>query len=484
MPACVLSASVLTRSIRRTLGAACVLAAFASIASAQAPPTAVASAAAQPQVTAAPTLPAPPAAVPAAASPAVPVFNRVNQSLPSWLRVRGELRERMEGFDNFAYTSGRDTTFFLTRVRLQATVTPSKALAFVVQAQDGRVANKTVGPTVAPFRDTFDLRMAYAEIGRATSRVAVRAGRQELVYGDQRLLGHVQWLNGARTFDAAKVMVRGKKVNLEVFAASVVTLNDTAFNKSDFGASRIAGAYATAGKLVPKASVEPYLYYRHGRSQRSEAGTLGDLQQTTMGVRWVGTLPARADYNVEVAVQRGSLGTDSIEAWAGHWMVRETLTRKYAVKAFGEFNHASGDASGTDGVRGTFDQLYPTPHDKLGLADQVGWRNVQHARAGLELTPRKGVAVSTSYHSFWLSNTKDALYNAGGVAVARVVGGAASGHVGQEIDAQVNWTVSPILSIASGYSHLVPGAFLKQATPGASYSSPYVMATYVLLADK
>jgi hypothetical protein len=27
------------------------------------------------------------------------------------------------------------------------------------------------------------------------------AGRQELVYGDQRLIGHVSWLNAARTFD-------------------------------------------------------------------------------------------------------------------------------------------------------------------------------------------------------------------------------------------------------------------------------------------
>ena len=28
------------------------------------------------------------------------------------------------------------------------------------------------------------------------------------------------------------------------------------------------------------------------------------------------------------------------------------------------------------------------------------------------------------------------------------------------------------------------GKFLEQATPGASYSQPYVMATYVFLADK
>ncbi|MGE0393570.1 MAG: alginate export family protein [Vicinamibacterales bacterium] len=418
------------------------------------------------------------------AAPAVPVFNRVNQALPSWLRLRGEFRERMEGLNNFAFTDGRDTTFFLSRVRLQATVTPNKSLSFVVQAQDARVANKTVGPTAAPFRDEIDLRMAYAEIGDAKAPVAIRAGRQELVYGDQRLLGHVSWLNGARTFDAAKVMVRGKSVSVDAFVASVVTLNDTAFNKSAFDASRFAGVYATTGKLVPKATVEPYLYYRFGSAQRAETGALGDLQQATLGVRWVGTLPARLDYNVEMVAQRGSLATDDISAWAGHWMVRETLTKKYAVKAFGEFNYASGDGNATDGTRGTFDQLYPTPHDKIGLADQASWKNVKHLRAGFELTPRKGLSVATSYHSIWLANTRDALYNAGGAVIARVPAGAASAHVGQEIDVQATWAVSPILSLAGGYSHLAPGAFLKQATPGASYSSPYLMLTYLLFADK
>ncbi|MGE3579457.1 MAG: alginate export family protein, partial [Vicinamibacterales bacterium] len=200
--------------------------------------------------------------------------------------------------------------------------------------------------------------------------------------------------------------------------------------------------------------------------------------------RWVGTLPARLDYNVEMVAQRGSLATDDISAWAGHWMVRETLTKKYAVKAFGEFNYASGDGNATDGTRGTFDQLYPTPHDKIGLADQASWKNVKHLRAGFELTPRKGLSVATSYHSIWLANTRDALYNAGGAVIARVPAGAASAHVGQEIDVQATWAVSPILSLAGGYSHLAPGAFLKQATPGASYSSPYLMLTYLLFADK
>jgi hypothetical protein len=40
------------------------------------------------------------------------------------------------------------------------------------------------------------------------------------------------------------------------------------------------------------------------------------------------------------------------------------------------------------------------------------------------------------------------------------------------------------LLLTAGYSHLFAGPFLKEATPGKSYSGPFVMATYVFLAEK
>lgn len=398
--------------------------------------------------------------------------------------MRGELRERMEGFDSLGFTQGRDDSYYLTRLRLNATVQPSPYFGATVQVQDARVADKSVGPTITPFRDSFDLRMAYADIGAAKSPVAVRAGRQELVYGDQRLVGHVSWVNAARTFDAAKVIVRGKAFTLDVFGGSVVNIRDTAFNKSTFDASQFYGAYLVAPKVVPKGSIEPYVFYRVTEAQRSELGAIADLKQVTTGVRWIGTLPGRLDYNIEMAMQTGSLGSDDVSAWAGHWQLRETLTRKYAVKLVGEANYASGDSSATDGTRGTFDQLYPTGHDKYGLADQVGWKNMTNVRGGIEFTPYKGFVVSSSYHSIWVADKNDALYNAPGAAIARVAGGAASRHVGQEIDVQATYAVTPQISLGAGYAHLITGDFLKQATPGASYSAPYVMATYVFLADK
>jgi hypothetical protein len=439
------------------------------------------SASAQPQITTA----APPAAAPQPQPQPqkLPLFNRANQKLPQWLKVRGEFRERVEGFQNLGFTEGRDDGYALSRVRLNVAVTPNKHFSFQANVHDARVGGKTVGPTTAPFRGPFDLRTAFADVGSSTAPVAARIGRQELAFGEQRLLGHLAWVNTGRAFDAARVTLRAKAFQLDVFGASIVRSLPDGFDKSGNG-NRLVGAYATTGTLIPKGTFEPYVILRHDENLRSELGPFGSLEQTTIGARTAGRLPAGLDYGVEMAMQRGSLADDSISAWAGHWQIRESLPGKGAVKLTSEYNFASGDTNATDGTRATFDQLYPTGHDKLGLADQVGWRNIHHLREGFEFSPVKATPISVNYHSWWLAEKTDGLYNAGGARIAFVAGGAASRHVGQEIDVQVTRALTPQLQLAAGYAHMFTGKFLEQATPGASYSAPYIMATYVFLADK
>jgi hypothetical protein len=442
---------------------------------------------AQTQITPAAAPAASQAPAPAAAPPQVPqkvpIFNRANQKLPAWLRLRGEFRERVEGFENLGFIDGRDDGYALSRVRLNVTVTPNKHLSFQANVHDARVGGKTVGPTTAPFRGPFDLRTAFADVGSSTAPVAARIGRQELAFGEQRLLGHLAWVNTGRAFDAARIILRAKAFQVDVFGASIVRSLPEGFDKSGNG-NRLIGAYATTGRLIPKGTFEPYVILRHDENLRSELGPFGSIEQATIGARTAGRLPLGLDYGVEMALQRGSLADDSIRAWAGHWQIRESLPGKGAVKLTSEYNFASGDTSATDGTRATFDQLYPTGHDKLGLADQVGWRNIHHLREGFEFSPVKATPISVNYHSWWLAEKTDGLYNAGGARIAFVAGGAADSHVGQEIDVQVTRALTPQLQLAAGYAHMFTGKFLKQATPGASYSAPYIMATYVFLADK
>ena len=415
--------------------------------------------------------------------PSRPPFpNRLNEVLPPWLRTRGEFRERVEGFANSGFVDERDDVYYLSRVRLTATLT-STTIGATIQVHDARVGDKSVGPTGSPFKAAFDLRQAVVDIGSAKAPLGARLGRQEIAFGDQRLVGHANWLNSGRTFDAVRATVRSKAAQIDLFAASVVRILDDELDKSGNG-NRFAGAYASTGRLLPRGIIDPYAFYRRDTNLRSETGVLDSLQQVTTGARLVGTLPARLDYNVEAAIQRGSLGPDSIRAWAGHWQIRAALPGAGVPRVTAEYNFASGDADPADGIRGTFDQLYPTAHDKYGLADQVGWRNIHHVRAGFDMTPFKATPISVSYHSYWLAEERDALYAASGAPLARVPAGAASTRVGQEIDVHVTRPLTAQLALAAGYSHLVAGPFLKEATPGKSYSGPFIMATYVFLAEK
>ena len=464
--------SVFTR-VPRAACLCAVLLASAGRAAAQPPASPSAETAAAPQV--ATQLASPPPRRP-------PFPNRANEVMPAWLRVRGEFRERLEGFSNAGFVDERDDAYFLSRLRLTATAT-GKAAAATVQVQDARVGGKSIGPTGAPFTSAFDLRQAFVDIGGATSKVAVRAGRQEIAFGDQRLVGHAGWLNAARTFDAARLTLRSKPAQVDVFGASVVRTLPGEFDKSGNG-NRFAGAYVSAGRLLPLATVEPYAFFRRDVNQRAETGVLGSLEQVTTGARLAGKLPARLDYNVEMDLQRGSLGPDSVRAWAGHWQLRESLIAAGAPRITAEYNFATGDADPADGVRGTFDQLYPTAHDKYGLADQVGWRNIHDVRIGVEVTPFKATPIAVNYHSYWLAEKRDALYAASGAPLARIAAGAASARIGQELDVQVSRPLVAQLALTAGYAHLFAGPFLKQATPGASYSGPFAMVTYVFLAEK
>jgi len=406
----------------------------------------------------------------------------VNLDLPSWMRIGVEHRGRLEGFSNGGFADNREDLYWLNRFRVTARFAITPWLSAAVQAQDARVEGRNGTITGAPFRDQFDVRLAHVDIGNFDrSRYALRAGRQELVFGDQRLVGHGNWLNTARSFDAVRAVFRHRKMRVDGFAASVVAIQMDEINRSGAG-NYFYGADAPLAVLPLGGVVEPYQFVRTTERLRTEAGAAGDLTSSTSGIRAAGRMSAQTDYNVESALQRGSLGTDTISAWAAHALVGRTIPIASKIyRVFGEYNFASGDKTPDDGVRGTFDQLYPTPHDKYGLADQVSWKNIHQLRAGLEMRPHAKLAIAGSYHSFWLASSTDALYSAGGAVLARIPSGAPDRHVGQELDIQATYTPSPRIQLHGGYAHMFTGAFLKAATPGKSYSAPYVMVTTMLL---
>ena len=94
--------------------------------------------------------------------------------------------------------------------------------------------------------------------------------------------------------------------------------------------------------------------------------------------------------------------------------------------------------------------------------------------------------VTTNYHSWWLAEKtrRRSTAASGALARARRRRRRRLATSARRSTSRSRGALTPQLQLAGGYAHIFTGAFLKQATPGASYSHPYVMVTYVFLADK
>jgi len=396
------------------------------------------------------------------------VAQPVNRELPKWLRFGGEYRMRVEGFAGDGFRFGADDLYALNRIRLDLKVQPADWLKFVFQGQDARVWGNRLVRDAPPYEDGMDLRLGYVELGDPEKRpVSLRAGRQELFFGEQRLVGHGNWGNTARSFDALRATLRLSGIRLDAWASSVVAARAREFNRPVTG-DNFHGIYASTERYVPASTLEGYVLWR----------VAPGLDFKTIGTRSAGKLPARFDFGVEMAVQTGSRQGRDVSAWAGHWVLGHTLNAPWKPRLLSEYNYASGDKDPGDRSFGTFDHLYPTPHAKYGLADQVGWRNIHHLRLGVETRPRPKWSATINYHTWWLASARDALYNAGGAAIARSVNGLSGRRVGWELDFEAFYRVSKQLQAGAGVGHLFPGKFLKNTTPGQGYTFPYLMVTY------
>jgi hypothetical protein len=408
-----------------------------------------------------------------------PASDSLNERLPEWVRLNGEYRLRLEGFAGLRFQPGVDDFYALNRVRLGLRLQPSTYFRVFVEAQDARVFGNSRISATPPYQDSVDLRQAWVEFGDPDKRkVTLRVGRQELSFGEQRLVGPSNWSNTARTFDTVKLTLRVTGVRMHVFAASVVATREGEFDRHVDG-DNLHGASAEISKLIPRANLEPYVFWRLAPRVRGENGSFGKLDTKTAGFRWTGEFGSSFDYAIEMVGQGGHQSNDPLRSWAGHWRLGyQTGQQKYAPKIRPEYDYASGDRNPLDGRHGTFEVLYPTPHDKYGLADQVGWKNIHHAGVMAEWKVARGWTVQAKHHLWWLASARDGLYSAGGALLVRDPTGASGNFVGREIDFQTQWNVAKQIFAAGGIGHIFPGEFLKNASPRGPYTWGYMMLTY------
>ena len=279
--------------------------------------------------------------------------------------------------------------YYASRLRVELGFKPTSWLRFFAQAQDTRVGAYNKSPAPNTLYDPLDLRQGYVELNfEGKTSVRFCAGRQEMAFGAERLIGPADW-GISRTFDALDLTLSAGRVKADLIAGSAVLIDPTCFDPHKPG-EHFYGAYGSLRRVLPGMNIEPYLLFKQTLNVKSETAAFGDALVISPGARVFGTAPGRIDYTVEVVAQRGSYSSDKVRALGDSAVLGWTLF-DVAVKPrlSVEYNYASGDATAKDGERSTFDQFYPSNHSYYGMIDQFGWKNMKNAPAGFDFLPFK-----------------------------------------------------------------------------------------------
>lgn len=388
-----------------------------------------------------------------------------------WVTVGGELRLRPEVYGSFyPFVPGRvsasKTSYVLLRARLNFDARPVNHLHVFIQPQVSRSfadSGSTIATAGTP-ANQFDLHQGFMEfenIGNAP--VAVKAGRMELAYGDQRLIGALDWNNFGRNFDGGRMRIgTTNKWWVDAFWTWIRRNTPNQY---------FSGAYGhwNPGEWL---TLEPYVLYLRDNAM-GIAG--GDINNATIGVRATGKV-GNWGYNAELPIQVGKSGSENIWAQAAVAHVDYTFPVRLKPMLAAEYSYASGDASPGVGSVNTFNQLFPTFHAKHGIMDLVGWQNIHDAKGHVSIRPSDSTKVQLEYHGFWLPQPADGLYGANGALLRAGAPGAAH-YVGQEVDLEAFWYWNKYASFQAGYALFKGGAFLKDTGTSSLAHWGYVQVT-------
>ncbi len=384
------------------------------------------------------------------------------QELPSSLDVGGQIRERSQldakDFDPDAST----VDFHELRTRLHLGFAPVERVDAFVQIQDSRRFGAGSG-TLAPPTNTIDLHQAYFKISDLFGApLALTVGRQEMAYGNQRLIGSVGWHPRGRTFDGGVLAYETETVSVDLFAARLADRFTTP--PGGEGSENLLGVYSSWA-LAEAQTLEVFAILDNDTEDVNDENR---LTRFTPGGTLRGSF-SRISYTVEGAYQTGTMQGTSI----GASLLSATADYRFgtagAPSLGAGYTRLSGDADPSDDELGTFNTLFATNHKFYGYMDYF-LSIPDHAPGGLQdlhvtgSTPlTEATSVRAKFHHF----TQTA-----------APAGVSPDVYGQELDLTLRYQFADPVSVTVGASTFFPGDAMSPNGETAYWA--YVMTTVTL----
>ncbi len=362
--------------------------------------------------------------------------------------------------------------YFVTeRARLGLAVDRGPVTA-AVTLQDARVWGDTGAATLVapgePSPPVLAPNEAYLEVHTHSGRrVYLRVGRQQVMWGDGRLVGANDWSATGRSLDAARFGFQAGDFDVEAFAAILATPGQYLPTNAATPTSTAEGSGAELYGLnavwhaLPLLNVEATGLARIVRdptpSTLTPSNTFvidGRVSGDRRGFR----------YAVEGAYELGQVASYGIDRDLRAFALAARASWETSLPAHltfsGEAVYASGGTNESGSFKGTmtrFDPILPDEHTLLSPMSLVAWSNVMLGGGSIGAHPIEELGLLAGYRYAALAQPGDRWSDAALYPIGAAPTNTAR-SLGHEIDAAVRITPWKAFEIETGYGLFLRGA--------------------------
>ncbi len=370
----------------------------------------------------------------------------------STLDIGGQYRFRFHSERNHRGLglTGNDDQFMLQRTRLFANLRVNQRLRFYGEYIDAVSQFEDLNPRPIEENrsDMLNLFVDGVLIDSSLGKLSGRAGRQELLYGAQRMVSPLDWANTRRPFDGFKLMWKTDQYQLDGFWTRPLRTDDRQFDNPNQD-QQFYGIYS-AYKGKEKGQLDGFWMAfdndRSGLRTDSIGGRYYDEFGDSMLEMW-------GNYQFGDNAGGSSHDAGAVTVGLGH---RFGGNWKPTCWVYYDWASGSDEIAAGDG----YFQYFPLAHKYLGFMDLFGRRNVQSPNVQISIQPTKKWKLLAWYYYFFLEDRDDTPYS---VVMTPFAPGVTPGSsdLGHEIDLMATYTASQRSKLVLGYSHFFSGDYYR-----------------------
>jgi len=386
----------------------------------------------------------------------------------SFLSFGGEVRSAFEVYDNYNWGAGPQdgNGYSLNRLMGHVEAHIGDHLRAFAEIQSGLPFGRNGGPRPVVDRDDLDVSQLFVELRLSvrTTRVTLRAGRQELNYGDGTLIS-TRDLNVRRGFDGVGMRVLSDQWRIDAFAVKPVKTQAGVFDDASDPNQTFWGIWAVKTKGLPEPLKQLDVYYLglDRKGAQFDQGTNGERRHT-LGLNLKEQAGAWS-FGQEGDLQLGTFGSSGLVAWKLAQGTSYSFPRvrlQPVISMQGAIS--SGDTNITDPRLETFHPLFPRGVYYGYMLFTNGSLNAIVAHPSVTLQLSRTVSLNADTFAFWRTSTSDGLYSQSG-AFQRTGQTSDARYIGAEGDLGIAWRIDTHTTLQFLTAYYGVGLYLRETAP-------------------